>query len=126
MSNDPTDDPMQQQTLKTLEALEKMANAVTAYLTADKQPAEAPEERASKASADALDEMGKVVAKHHKALALLVTFGMMKDKPMWSAEPADEIGALLGMKACRNCVGTGWFAGDETCGECKGSGFLKA
>ena len=135
MSNEPAEDQMRQQMYKTLGALERMADAVTDYLTtdavtdypvADKKPAEEPEVTDPAASQVELDEMGKVVAKHHRALALLATFGMMKDKPMRGADPAKEIASLLGMAACRNCVGTGWVARDETCGECNKAGFLKA
>lgn len=122
---DPADDEMRKQMFKSLVALEKMCDAVTAHLAVrPPEQSEAPEETSS--AQESIDKMGGVVAKHHKALALLATFGMMKDRPTLGSEPSGEIARLLGMKACRNCVGTGWVARDETCGECNRSGFLTA
>jgi hypothetical protein len=73
-----------------------------------------------------LEEIGKVVAKHHRALGLLATFGMMKDKPAFGTDPSQAVARLLGMRACRNCVGTGWVARDESCDECERTGYIKA
>ena len=72
-----------------------------------------------------LDELGSVVAKHHQALGLLATFGTMKDGPNLGTSPIKALANLLGLKACEDCVGTGWIARDETCKTCKRAGYIK-
>ena len=72
-----------------------------------------------------LDELGKVVAKHHQALALIATFGAFKDKHAFGTQPIRALANLLGLKACKDCVGTGWIARDESCDTCKQSGYIK-
>lgn len=138
------EEQMRQQTFNTMVALEEMANAVTAHLNPHLNPFEGVTRISgdlevegnlavkgmttvvnSEAGPGELENLGKVVAKHHQALGLIATFGMMKDKPASGTEPAWAISKLLGMKACKNCVGTGWIASDETCEECGRTGYIK-
>ena len=124
---DPAEAEMRTQMFKSLAALERMCDAVTEHLTADKQPPEQDTPEPPKApTEEGLAQLGKVVAKHHQALGLLATFGMMKDATAFGTPPAGRIAILLGMQACRNCVGTGWVARDETCDECGRTGYVKA
>jgi len=136
------EEQVREQMFKTMVALEKAANAVAKHLNplegVTKVSGDLEVEGnltvngttatgSSEVTPDVLAEISKVVAKHHQALALLASFGMMKDTPMLSGtEPAGKIASLLGMAACRNCVGTGWVARDETCSECDRTGYIKA
>jgi len=114
----PAEDQMRQQMYKSLVALEKMCDAVTAYLAAD-------EERRAKAETE-LDGMGKVVSKHHQALGILTTFSELKDVGLVGTTPRNKLVSLLGLRACPDCVGTGWIARDETCKNCGRTGYIKS
>jgi len=163
MSDTVCEDDMRQQMFQTMISLERMAEAVTSFLTADRRPPERSDGtsqisdeggdvhikgnlivdgnieakkdltsygcvssvESSYEDSSKLDELGKVISKHHRALGMIASFGMMKDKPAFGTEPARAIANLLGMQACKNCVGTGWVARDETCGECDRSGYIR-
>jgi hypothetical protein len=75
---------------------------------------------------DELKQIGGVVAKHHQVLGLLATFGELKDGGVLNTPPRSKIISLLGMRACSDCVGTGWIARDETCASCGRTGYIKA
>lgn len=153
---DPSEEDMRQQMFKTMVALEKAANAATAYFeaitpvpvaepqsftdfkcvrctekatTRDSQGLSVCEEHAKQPKTptdDELKQMGKVIAKHHQALGLIATFGEFKDAGFGFQPPRGKITSLLGMRSCSDCVGTGWLARDETCKSCGSTGYIKA
>jgi len=128
---------MRQQMFKTMVAMEKMADAVTDFLgrtgaqwpaagsmvagqtTEAAEPPRAP-------TGDELEKIGKVVAKHHQALAVIATYGVFKDAGFFGTQPDRKLTSLLGMKACDECVGTGWIARDESCKKCGRTGYVKS
>lgn len=130
---DPAEDAMRTQMFKTMVALEKMCDAVTDFLGQDgaQWPAAGAvkiveEQEIPKATTgDELKSLGRIVAKHHQALGLVATFAEMRNIPAFGTQPARAIADLLGMKACDECVGTGWIARDETCAKCGRTGYLK-
>lgn len=193
--SDSTEDVIQDQSLKTMIAMERMANAITDHLTADKQPCEntatdvpdygslravcktckgvvafsdytrvhnshhdtctcslitmcnldvppdvkvvfeAVYAKRSKVSAPIpgpmapldsdLKEIRETLDKHRKALAMLGTFAEFKDVGFFGTKPDRAVEGLIKLKACPDCVGTGWLARDESCRKCK-MGYFEA
>lgn len=117
------EEQMREQMFKTMEALEKASNAATAYFEAitpkEPEPPKAPTD-------SELEQLGKVIAKHHQALGLIATFGEFKEAGFGILDPRRSITSKLGMRACADCGGTGWIARDETCKTCKRTGYIKA
>jgi len=152
---DNTDRELKTQALKTMSALERMADAITEHLTTlmptpeepDTEPGTAPDEVvidgkltvkgdlvvegttvtiSSETQPGELDELSRVITKHHQALGLIATFAMMKDQPARGMDPARAVATLLGMQACRDCVGTGREDGRHPCSFCQGTGYTRA
>ena len=134
---EPNETDVRVQLFHTLQAVERMANAVTAHLTADRQPAEQtpqdgiPEnendERYKKATTAILPNelvgMRRELADHRRALALVSTFGVFHPSVI-GMQPSKAIYLLARLSACE-CVGTGWIARDERCKACDGKGYLE-
>jgi len=73
-----------------------------------------------------VEVLQRMVNDHHRALALIVTFGQFKDAGFFGTKPDHAIARLIKLKACENCVGTGWVARDETCDQCKRRGYIES
>jgi len=122
-----TEDVLQQQSLKTMAALERMANTITEHLTADKQPTQQnpPGVDLSTAPSDyALKAIHAVLGQHQKALAIIGTLGGFESVGVGRPDPRSEVRYLSGLTVCRECIGTGWLARDESCKSCK-NGYIK-
>jgi len=72
------------------------------------------------------DEVRKELVKHRKALALISSFATFGDAGFFGVQPARAIQSLIGSVACKECVGTGWVARDESCKHCHASGYIEA
>jgi hypothetical protein len=72
------------------------------------------------------DEILKQLASHRKALAIIGTVGGFENVSFGQSEPGRLVRSLVGLSACRECLGTGWLARDETCKTCAQNGYTKA
>ena len=73
-----------------------------------------------------LQEIRKTLDNHRKALALLATFGRYAEPHrtrFFGKGVTREVQGLVNLKACPDCVGSGWIARDETCKRCSGVGY---
>ena len=129
MEEPTTEEALQRQSLKTMAALERMANAIIEHLTADKQPAQqnpGPQgvSGPTAPSDDALKSIHAVLGQHQKALAIIGTLGGFENVSFGQMEPGRQVRYLAGLTVCRECIGTGWLARDESCKNCK-KGYIK-
>jgi len=72
-----------------------------------------------------LKEIRETLDKHRKALGLIATFGQFRDVGFFGTEPKQALSRLTKLRACPECVGTGWLARDESCKNCKTRGYLE-
>ncbi len=72
-----------------------------------------------------LTEIHKTLEAHRKALAIIGVFGGFENVGFSQMEPGRRVRDLAGLTACRECIGTGWIARDETCSNCKQQGYIK-
>lgn len=70
-----------------------------------------------------LDRVIKRLDNHAKALAIIASFGGFENVSFGQSEPGGQVRSLAGISVCRECVGTGWLARDETCRDCNGKGY---
>jgi hypothetical protein len=59
------------------------------------------------------------LANHRKALAIIGVFAGFENVSFGQTEPGRSVRSLAGLSVCRECVGTGWLARDESCTNCK-------
>ena len=115
---------MREQMFKTMVALEGAAIAATAYFESMGRPAE-PVESPPEPNEE-IEQLGRVITKHHQALSILATFAEFKDSGFFGATPRGLMISMLGMRACSDCVGTGWLSRDEGCKPCRATGYIKS
>jgi hypothetical protein len=71
-----------------------------------------------------LTEINKRLDQHDKALSIIGVFGGFENVSFGQTEPGRMVRSLVGFSVCRECVGTGWLARDESCTNCK-KGYTK-
>jgi len=147
----PSEEAMRFQMIRTLQSLERMADAVTDHLTADKRPAETEEsvvhtfhgdvivkghltvegctttvesKHETAPLSDEIRGIQETLLKHRKALAVVASEAQFKDS-FFGTSADCQIASLVGLRSCKSCIGTGWIARDETCSECKRQGYME-
>lgn len=70
-----------------------------------------------------VEEIRKTLDAHRKALAVVAEFGQFKNV-VFGMNPDRQIQSLVKLRACPECVGTGWVARDETCKKCGRKGYI--
>ena len=73
-----------------------------------------------------LQKIWETITKHRKALAIIGTLGGFENVGFSQMEPGRKVRSLVELSACRECIGTGWIARDETCTNCNREGYIGA
>ena len=119
----PTDDEMRNQWYRTMLAAEDAFKSISAHLSGDTARDSKGKLGVSRETPSDLDEIKNRLDKHNKALAVIGSF-VTFEKNSLGFDPAWKVHSLVGLTACRECGGSGWLARDESCKNCKRSGFL--